>query len=232
MMSDEQRSFLKAVVIVLVIVMLGLFFLHGGARWLSLDFVKDHRDRLLAYTERHYLGTLAAAAAGYVVVIALGLPGGAVLSLAMGLLFGRLVGTVTTVLAATAGAILAFSAARFVFADALCARLAARPKAARLIEGFRENAFHYLLFLRLVPLFPFWLVNLVPAFTGMDTRTYALATLLGVIPGSFVYVNLGQTLGAIGSVRDALSGETLLALGLLGALALLPVLIKAARPSA
>ncbi len=228
-MSDEQRSMLKAALVFLFIAALAIFFLNGGDRWLSLEFIKGHRDRLLVFTERHYFPALLAAAAVYVAVVAFSLPGGALLSLGMGMAFGRFVGTLATVLAATAGATLAFWAARFVFADAVRARLAAYPAAARLIEGFQAEAFRYLLFLRLVPLFPFWLVNLVPAFTNIDTRTYAFATLVGVIPGSFVYVNLGQALGDIDSTKDLLSGEVILGLSLLGVLAVLPVFIKTDR---
>ena len=96
----------------------------------------------------------------------------------------------------------------------------------RINAGFTENAFSYLLFLRLVPAFPFFLVNLAPAFTAIPLRTYVLATLIGIIPGTFVYVNLGQTLGRIESLQGLVSRETLLAFGLLGLFALLPVAWK------
>jgi uncharacterized membrane protein YdjX (TVP38/TMEM64 family) len=228
-MSEEQRSFLKAALIVLFVVVLALFFLLGGDRWLSLEFIRDNRERLQAFTEAHYLTMLLASAAVYILSTAFSIPGGAVLSLAMGAIFGRFVGTVVTVLASTAGAALVFLAARFVFADAARARLAAHPAAARIVEGFRADAFRYLLFLRLVPLFPFWLVNLVPAFTAIDTRTYVLATLVGVIPGSFVYVNLGQALGEIGSLKDLWSADVMLGLTLLGLLVVLPSFVKSDR---
>jgi uncharacterized membrane protein YdjX (TVP38/TMEM64 family) len=205
---------------------LALFFLGGGEHWLSLEFLKENRDRLAAWTDRHYGLMLLASGAVYVVATALSLPVGAVLSLGLGFLFGRWVGTGVTVLAATVGATLAFWAARFVFADAARARLSAYPAAARLLEGFRQDAFRYLLFLRLVPLFPFWLVNLVPAFTVIDTRTYVLATLIGVVPGSFVYVNLGRTLGQIDSLGELWSPEVVLGFALLGVLVLLPGWLK------
>jgi uncharacterized membrane protein YdjX (TVP38/TMEM64 family) len=228
-MSDEQRSFLKAALVVLFAVVLALFFLLGGDRWLSLEFIRDNRERLLAFTASHYGLMLLAAALVYILATAFSVPGGAVLSLAMGMVFGRGVGTVLTVLASTAGATLVFWAARFIFADAAHARLAGHPAATRLVEGFRADAFRYLLFLRLVPLFPFWLVNLVPAFTAIDTRTYVLATLVGVIPGSFVYVNLGQALGEIGSLKDLWSADVMLGLTLLGLLVVLPSFVKSDR---
>jgi len=95
--------------------------------------------------------------------------------------------------------------------------------------GFTQNAFSYLLFLRLVPVFPFFLVNLAPAFTSIPLRTYVLATFAGIIPGSFVFVNLGQTLGRIESLQGLVSGETLGAFALLGVFALVPVAIRAYR---
>jgi uncharacterized membrane protein YdjX (TVP38/TMEM64 family) len=225
-MSDEQRSFLKAALALLFVAVLAIFFLLGGDRWLSLEFIRDNRERLLAFTEAHYGLMLLGSAAVYILCTAFSIPGGAVLSLGIGMIFGRLVGTVLTVLASTAGATLLFLAARFIFADAARTRLSNYPGAMRLVEGFRADAFRYLLFLRLVPLFPFWLVNLVPAFTAIETRTYVLATLVGVIPGSFVYVNLGQALGEIGSLKDLLSANVILGFTLLGLLVVLPALMK------
>ena len=93
-------------------------------------------------------------------------------------------------------------------------------------EGFSENAFNYMLFLRLVPAFPFFLVNLAPAFTSIRVQTYVLATAIGIIPGSFVFANLGETLGTIDSLSGLVSKETLLAFALLGVLALVPILIR------
>ena len=101
--------------------------------------------------------------------------------------------------------------------------------AAKLISGFNDNALHYLLFLRLVPLFPFWLVNLAPAFTPIKLRTYVIGTAIGILPGCFVFANLGQSLGRIDSLNQLVSTETLLAFGLLGLFALLPVLMKKFR---
>ncbi len=200
------------------------FFSLGGDDYLSLTTIKDNRDALLAYSEQHYLALLAIAALVYTVSTALSIPGGVLLSLTVGFLFGRWIGTAVIVVAATAGAGLVFLAARYLFAEA--AQKRAGGLARRLIDGFQDNAFSYLLFLRLVPLFPFWLVNLVPAFTPMPLRHYLLATAIGILPGSFVFANLGQSLGRIESLDQLVSSETLLAFGLLGAFALIPVLAK------
>src|SRR3569832_664088 len=185
----------------------------GGHRWLALAALKNHRDALLQFTAQHYGAMLIAALLIYEGAVALSVPGASILSLALGLLFGRWIGTLTIVAAATAGATLVFLAARYLFAEVARRRFGARIN--RLVGGFQRDAFNYLLFLRLVPLFPFWLVNLVPAFTAVPTRTYVTATFIGIIPGSFVFAYLGASLGRIESTRDLLSPATLAALLLL-----------------
>ncbi|MFZ5466261.1 MAG: TVP38/TMEM64 family protein [Pseudomonadota bacterium] len=201
------------------------FFLLGGDRYLSLEALQASRDRLLALAEGHFWASILIAMLLYTLAVALSIPGGLVLSLAMGLVFGRWLGTLLIVLSATVGATLVFLATRYVFGEALRQRM--QGKAGRILEGFREDAFNYLLFLRLVPLFPFWLVNIAPAFTGVGLRTYVLATFIGIIPGSFVFANIGASLGRIASAEDLVSREALLALSLLGLFALLPVAAKA-----
>lgn len=205
------------------------FFALGGQEYLTLDAVKANRDALLEFAEAHFVAALAIAFLVYAGTVALSLPGALVLSLAMGFVFGRWVGTVLVVTAATVGATLVFLAARYLFADAARRRMG--PLGAKISAGFTANALNYLLFLRLVPLFPFFLVNLAPAFTGIRLRTYVLGTLLGIIPGSFVYVNLGQALGRIDSLAGLLAPEALGAFVLLGALALLPVIFRKVRSS-
>jgi uncharacterized membrane protein YdjX (TVP38/TMEM64 family) len=205
------------------------FFALGGQKYMSLDAVKANRDALLHFADDHFIAALAIAFVAYVGATAFSLPGGLVLSLALGFVFGRWVGTVLVVVAATIGATLVFLAARYLFADAARRRMGALG--AKISAGFTENAFNYLLFLRLVPVFPFFLVNLAPAFTTISVRTFMLGTLIGIIPGSFVFVNLGQTLGRIDSLSGLLTTETIGAFVLLGALALLPVLVRKYRSS-
>ena len=200
---------------------------RGGDEWLRLETLRAHRDELLAYTRAHYATALALAFVVYVAAVALSVPGAVVLSLAVGFLFGRWVGTALIVTAATLGATLVFLGARYLFADAARRRLEGRAE--RILKGFGEDAFSYLLFLRLVPVFPFWLVNLVPALTPVPTRTYVAATAVGILPGSFVFANLGTSLGRIDSPRQLLSTRVLLALALLGVLALVPVLVRKFR---
>jgi uncharacterized membrane protein YdjX (TVP38/TMEM64 family) len=203
------------------------FFALDGQRYLSLEAVKANRDTLLAFTNEHFLLALAIAFLCYAGAVAFSLPGALVMSLTVGFIFGRWVGTVLVVLAATLGATLVFLAARYLFADAARRRMGALGE--KLSAGFAENAFHYLLFLRLVPLFPFFLVNLAPAFTRISLRTYVAGTFIGIIPATFVFVNLGQTLGRIDSLSGLVSTEAIGAFVLLGLLALVPVAVKKFR---
>ena len=215
-----RRLALGAVFIISIIA----FFALGGQRYLTLDTIKSNRDALLSFANEHYATALAIAFLTYVSATALSLPGGLVLSLTMGFVFGRWVGTVLVVIAATIGAALVFLAARYLFADAARRRMGALGE--KINAGFTANGLSYLLFLRLVPLFPFFLVNLAPAFTNIRLSTFVLGTFFGIIPATFVYVNLGQTLGRIDSLKGLVSIETFGAFALLGILALVPVFMK------
>ena len=200
------------------------FFAFGGQKYLNLETLKANRDALIQYAEQHYALALLIGFLIYTVSTALSLPGGLILSLAVGLVFGRWAGTVLIVFAATLGATLVFLAARYLFAD--MARKKIGGLARKINEGFTRDAFNYLLFLRLVPLFPFWLVNLAPAFTNVSLKTYITATAIGIVPGTFVFANLGQNLGRISSTQDLLTPPIIGAFVLLGVFALIPVLYK------
>ena len=167
----------------------------GLADYLSFEQLQKNRAQLLDFVDRHPLLAPLLFMAIYAAVIALSIPGGAVLTVAGGFLFGVGLATLYVVVAATVGASLVFLAARTALGDSLRAK--AGPWMRRMEDGFRENALNYLLFLRLIPIFPFWLVNLVPAFLGVPFPTYVIATFLGIIPGTLVYASVGNGLGAV-----------------------------------
>ena len=222
--SVTSRPWRRLALLAVFLVAIAAFFALGGHRYLTLETIKANRDALLSFADEHYAAALAIAFVTYVGATALSLPGGLVLSLTMGFLFGRWVGTVLVVIAATIGATLVFLAARYLVADAARRRMGALGE--KINAGFTENALNYLLFLRLVPLFPFFLVNLAPAFTGIRLSTFVIGTFFGIMPATFVYVNLGQTLGRIDSLSGLVSAETFGALALLGMLALVPVFAR------
>lgn len=206
---------------------LGLFFALRLDRYVAVSALAEHRDALLAFVEDRPAAAGAAFVAVYALAVACSIPGAVVLTLAGGFLFGTWLATLYVVVGATLGAVGVFLAARTALGDVL--RRRAGPRLARLEAGFRENAFSYLLFLRLLPLAPFWLVNLVPAFLGVPLRVFAPATLIGIIPASFVYASVGNGLGAVfaaGGTPGAsvlLGADVLLPLLGLAALALAPV---------
>ncbi len=224
----QNKTWIKVAIAALFIGTLLAFFSLGGEQHLSLESINNNRDNLLAYTENNYVFSIFLGVLIYTASTAFSIPGATLLSLTVGFLFGRWVGSAMILVAATLGATLVFLAARYLFADAARQKLNS-GMAAKLINGFGDNAFNYLLFLRLVPLFPFWLVNLAPAFTSIKLRTYVTGTAIGILPGCFVFANLGQSLAGIDSLDQLVSADTLLAFALLGLFALLPVIVKKFR---
>ena len=200
------------------------FFYFDIATFLSLDGLKANRDSLLAFTEAHYSTAVMIFVLGYCAVVGLSLPGGAIMTLAGGFLFGSVLGTLYVNVGATAGATLAFLAARYLLRDWVEKKFGSRLGSIQ--AGFAKNAFSYLMTLRLIPLFPFFLVNMVSGLTRVKIGTYIAATSLGIIPGSFVFAYAGRQLGTINSLKEIVSPNVLLAFTLLGLLALVPLLYK------
>jgi uncharacterized membrane protein YdjX (TVP38/TMEM64 family) len=224
--SGSQRR-TKVAILALFLLALAAFFALHGEQHLSLDAVKQNRDALLGFAQAHYGVALVLAFAVYTIATALSLPTGTVLSLTLGFLFGRWVATALIVTAGTLGATILFLAARYLFGEAARRRLGALGD--RINEGFTEDGFFWLLFLRLMPLFPYFLVNLAPALTDIRVRTYVAATVIGILPSTLIVTNLGQALANIESTRGLLAPDALFALSLLGLLALLPVLFHHLR---
>ena len=197
------------------------FFYFDLGQYLSLDALKANRDNLLAYTEANFGAAVAIFIFLYIVQTAFSLPGGALMTLAGGFLFGSLLGTLFVNIGATTGATLAFLVARYLLRDWVEQKFGNRLEPIQ--AGFAKNAFSYLMTLRLIPAFPFFLVNLVSGLTRVNLGTYVVATSIGIIPGSFVFAFAGRQLGTINSLGEIASPPVLLAFSLLGLLALLPI---------
>lgn len=225
-LSNQSPSQRWGKLLVLLLVMAGIagFFYFDLDRYLSLDSLKANRDALLAYTQQHYWEAASLFVIAYIAQTALSLPGGAILTLAGGFLFGPAMGTLLVNIGATTGATLAFLAARYVLRDWVERKFGDRL--APIQAGFAQHAFNYLLTLRLIPIFPFFLVNLVSGLTRISLGTYVGATAIGIIPGSFVYAYAGRQLGTINSLSEIASPQVLLAFTLLGLFALLPILYR------
>ena len=205
-------------------------FATGLDRHLSFAALRDNREAMLAWVDE--VGWVAALSymGLYAGVVALSVPGALFLSLAGGFVFGAFAATGYTVIGATVGATVVFLIAANALGDSL--RKRAGPALQRMESGFRDNALSYLLVLRLIPLFPFWLVNLVPALLGVPLGTFVIATFFGIIPGTAVFCLAGAGLGGgfdAGeefSLANILTGETIGALVGLAILALLPIAYK------
>lgn len=217
----------KGALLLLIALAVGSFFYFDLGKYLTLEGLKANRARLSEWRAAHAYLSAAAFVAVYIVQTAFSLPGAAVLSLASGAIFGVAQGTLYVVTGATAGAVLAFLVSRTLLRDWVAERFGTRMEGIE--RGLRENGLSYLLFLRLVPAFPFFLVNLACGVTGLPLRTYAAGTLVGIVPGSFVFVNAGASLAAVESLGQVAGPRVLGSFALLGLFALLPAVVKAIR---
>lgn len=229
--TARRLSLRRLLPLLILICGLVLFFALDLGDYLSPEMLAEHRGWLTAQVARYGLLAYLVFALIYAVATAFSLPFGWVLTAFGGFVFGTLAATVCVVLGATIGAVCLFLAARYAFYDALHAK--AGPSLLKMEQGFKENALSYLLILRLVPLFPFWLVNLVPGLLDVPLRVYVIATAIGIIPGTYIYASVGHGLGEVieagGTLDPSLIYDEDVLIPLLGLafLALLPVGYKA-----
>ena len=222
-----MKRFLPLGALGLIIALVYAFDLHT---YLSFAALKEHRAFLQNFVEEQFTLAILIFFCLYVLVVTLSLPGAGIMSITSGFLFGTLLGTSIAVASATVGATLIFLIAKTALGESLQKK--AGPWLEKMRKGFQDNAFNYLLTLRLVPIFPFFIVNLVPAFLGVKARDYILATAIGIIPGAFVYVSVGTGLGSIFdrgeefSMGGIITPEILIALLGLAVLSSIPVIMK------
>ncbi|MCA9473894.1 MAG: TVP38/TMEM64 family protein [Nitrospirales bacterium] len=223
-LQEPPKSLGKIVLTFLFAAGIGIFFYFDLGQYLSLASLQSNRDQLLAYTESHFTIAASLFILVYITQTAFSLPGGAILTLAGGFLFGSFFGTLLVNIGATTGATLAFLAARYLLRDWIETKFGDRLGPIQ--AGFAQNAFSYLMTLRLIPAFPFFLVNLVSGLTRVNLGTYIAATALGIIPGSFVFAFAGRQLGTINSLSEIASPPVLLAFTFLGLLAIMPIVYR------
>jgi uncharacterized membrane protein YdjX (TVP38/TMEM64 family) len=182
-------------VLALFAALIGIALYTGVQDFLTLDSLRDNRQALLDFVASNYVGAVLTFMLVYVLAVTFSIPGAVWLSISGGFVFSAGLGTVYIVVAATIGATLVFLLARYVLGDLL--RSKAGVAIERMRSGFQQDAFSYMLVIRLVPLFPFFIVNLVPAFLSVPLRIYVAGTALGIIPGAFVFALVGSGLGAV-----------------------------------
>jgi uncharacterized membrane protein YdjX (TVP38/TMEM64 family) len=240
------RRFTPLAVVVAVAV---LVLTMGWHRELSLENLVRHRAALDDFVAGHMPTALAAFVAIYIAVVTLSIPGAGLLTITGGILFGILWGGLASVFGATIGATAIFLIARTAFGEHLVRR--AGPLAARLAEGFRQDAFSYLLFLRLIPAFPFFVINLVAALAGLRLAPFVAATALGIVPAAFAFAFVGAGLDSVIAAQEvtyrtclaaggadcrldfdlktAFTPQLIAAMVALGVVALIPVAVKRLR---
>jgi len=239
----------RLLMLIAVVLLAGLAYYALGRGGLSLEALVRHRTAIDEFVTQHRVLAVLAYIGLYITVVALSVPGAVFLTVSGGFLFGTPFGGSAAVIGATIGATFIFLVARTALGEPLLRR--AGPRVSHLAKGFRDDAFNYLLFLRLVPAFPFFLINLVAAFAGVRLGPFVAATALGIIPATFVYAFAGTGLDSIITAQknayqacyaagrsdcsltfdamDILTPQLLGALVALGLLALVPVVVKRLR---
>lgn len=213
---------------------LAILWIAGAQDYLSLAYLGERREVLGQLVDNQLILSSLVFMGIYIIVVALSLPAASVLTIFAGFLFGWLHGGVMVVVAATIGATILFLAARSGFGNLFKNKLGAKAEA--FAEGFRKDAFGYLLVLRLAPVFPFFLVNIAPAFFNVKTRDYVLATALGILPGTFAFAWLGEGVGSVldaakssgatPSVSQLVTPQITIAFAALAVVAAIPLVIK------
>lgn len=221
--------------LILVALAVAVVFASGLADHLTLVELKARRDQLQGFVALHPVLSFGLYILIYIAVVSLSLPGALVMTLSGGFLFGPWLGAAAASSGASLGAAVIFLVCRSAVGDSL--RGKAGSTIAKIEEGVRRDAFSYILTLRLIPVMPFWLVNLAAGFVNIPLRTFLAATVLGILPGSLVYSGLGSGLGEVfasgqePNLRVIFEPHLLLPLVGLGLLSLLPVVLRRFRKS-
>ena len=221
MSKPKSSPMIKVIVIAVVVVALFSFFYFDLGKYLTLDYLKEQRESLQAYIEQNTLSAALTYMGVYIAITALSVPGAAVMTLAGGALFGLVLGTIMVSFASTIGATLAFLTARFLLRDWVQEKFG--DKLEKINKGVEQEGAFYLFTLRLVPLFPFFVINLAMGLTPIKTAIFFFVSQLGMFAGTVVYVNAGTQIAEITSLKGILSPTLLFSFVLLG---IFPLLAK------
>lgn len=225
-----QRRWVRWLPLAILVLGTVLFFALGLNRYVSFTKLRMYHQDLTDFVAAYYVKALLIYGVIYLLFVALSLPGVAWLTIVGGLLFGIVPATIVVVLAATAGACLLFAAAKTSLGEYLHTH--AGPWFGKMERGFAENQWSYMLIMRLVPVLPFFIANLIPAFLGVPLHIFAITTVIGIIPATAIFATIGHGLGSVLKNNEVLSWHGLftleikLALFGLALLAALPILIK------
>lgn len=209
------------IILLLIIVLIAIFRIFNLGDYLSLDYIKESQSKFKILYSEHRIAVIAGYMATYILATSLSLPGGAVMGLMAGALFGLITGTVAVSFASTIGATIASFVSRFILRDWIQSKFGDKLKTIN--KGVEKEGAFYLFTLRLIPAFPFWLINLVMGLTKMPLRRYYWVSQVGMLPGTIVFVNAGKELGKIDSLSGIFSPGLILSFVLLG---LFPIITK------
>lgn len=223
-MNKHKKRILLLILFIAVIVLIR-FSAIGD--YITFENLKKNREILFAFTKENYLISIILYIIIYILVVAFSLPGAAVLTLAGGFLFGTLLAMLCVNIGATAGAALAFVLARYLIGKQIQNRYESQLRT--LNEQIDKNGSRYLLTLRFLPIFPFFLINFLSGLTKVPLKTFIWTTSLGILPGSAVYAFAGQQIGTINSLIEILSKKVLIAFALLALFTLLPIILNYAK---
>lgn len=236
MTEDAKRSPLLRnlpLIAILVVAAIGAFTLRD---YLTFDTLRENREALLAFRDANYLATVAVFILAYVLIVAFSLPGATIATLTGGFLFATFPGALFNITGATIGATLIFAAARWGLGEKMAQKMNASDGLVRRIKtGIDENQWEMLFLIRLIPVVPFFVANVVPAFVGVSLWRFVITTFIGIIPGAVVYTSVGAGLGQVFERGETpnlgIIFEPQILLPILGlcALAALPILLKAVR---
>lgn len=231
-----MRKYFRFIPIVIIAVLIVVFLKSGLTQYLNYVTLKQYHLQLVEYVNMHFALTILIFSLCYIIVVICSIPGATFFTLLGGLLFGSILGTAVVVISATVGATILLIAIKLAFGDFVSKKIGKRVSFME--SSFKDNAFFYLLSMRLLPVMPFFIINLAAGIFNMEVMTFFWATLLGIIPGSFVYVNIGANLNNLFNqsgnnfvISSFITPGIIIAFSLLAVLSLLPVIFRK-KPSA
>jgi uncharacterized membrane protein YdjX (TVP38/TMEM64 family) len=217
----SKKNTIKIIIAIAIISMVAIFKIFDLGQYLSLSYIKESQEGFKILYAEHRISVISVYMAIYILVTSLSLPGAAIMTLAGGALFGLALGTILVSFASTIGATLACVVSRFILRDWVQKKVADKLRTVN--EGIEKEGAFYLFTLRLIPVFPFWLINLVMGLTKIPVRRFYWISQVGMLPGTLVYVNAGKELGKIESLSGILSPGLLISFIILG---LFPLIVK------
>ena len=229
--ENKKGLLLRLAPVGVIVVALGLFFGMGWNEYFTLDSLRENKDQLQAFVRDSYLIAIVGFIVIYALAVGISFPGASFLTIIGGFLFGIFAGTLSVVVGATAGAVAIFFVSKSAIGDSLVGKAGGFVK--KMEQGLRENELAYMFVMRLIPGFPFWVVNILPGALGVKFRNFLISTFFGIMPGTFVYVSIGNGVGAALDAGDDvqltglfLKPEILLPILGLIVLSLIPIVYK------